>query len=440
MAVTISLQLNTGRNQHRIIQIKEKILSKYNEKQLMKHLIKITKGKFNLKKKSPERFFVSQTGEELTLSNINIIISSHYATTLKKGLSLLVSFGEDYIGKVITHPFKRTNKQQTLVSIIISYNICNIHIDILQHMSHLILSYLPKPIQLPLMSSETQRIIRHMFKSMSTFDKLQKQSNKSFNNTYKDCTRSIYSALRDECIKHNNAKPPGLNIQYITNIDLISAARKEIDFIFDKLLILKPHLSKSSNLKFYVNTAYYSRWEADPWPMFRMNDKRIESIVKCVSIAGKLLGVEFNKEKDKKLLNIIIRQYRAGDVLGFHTDRNEFIEPICGIVLRNNNAKTHSLMFYKDGIKPFLSPEKEGVCWCIRDEARWEYKHGLCMKFENEKSKGMKKGKRDRKRKNRQIMDELNSNVKNEVIRTSISFRWFKQDATLPRYDHQNDL
>ena len=107
--------------------------------------------------------------------------------------------------------------------------------------------------------------------------------------------------------------PNGLNIKYFNeeNIEYINGARNEVDNIFKQLLMVKPHLNLSSNLKFYVNTPYYSRQSNDEWPMFDIDDKRCINIKQCIDIACNLLNVtHFDKEKDRKLLNIIIRQYR----------------------------------------------------------------------------------------------------------------------------------
>eukprot|EP01084_Bolivina_argentea_P032033 59261_1 len=94
--ITIQICLNTNRSAGGLIQIKPDTNDKF-----YKNLITKSKNKLKIKKK-PRKFFLIQTGQEITKDNINEIISIQYAKNFKtKYLSISVSLGEEYVGKTI---------------------------------------------------------------------------------------------------------------------------------------------------------------------------------------------------------------------------------------------------------------------------------------------------------------------------------------------------
>ena len=56
---------------------------------------------------------------------------------------------------------------------------------------------------LAILNKEIQSVIRHINQRLSIYKK--QSNNKGFANIYRECTRSIYCALRDECINNNDA-------------------------------------------------------------------------------------------------------------------------------------------------------------------------------------------------------------------------------------------
>ena len=75
--------------------------------------------------------------------------------------------------------------------------------------------------------------------------------------------------------------------------------------------------------------------------------------------------------------------------------------------------------------KPFMQIETPGMCWSLRDKARWDYKHGLFI--ENKI-----------KIKNKNKSNYLN--LIDTVSRISISFRQFRINAKIPIYDPKNNI
>jgi len=107
-------------------------------------------------------------------------------------------------------------------------------------------------------------------------------------------------------------------------------------------------------------------------------------------------------EKKTNLLNIIIRRYRPGDILNFHSDREDFSEKVFGLVLENYEPERGLILHQKE--KAFMLDEKPGLVWCLTGDSRYNWEHGYCTYFKSKKEK----------------------------IRTSITFRFFNEERLIP--------
>ena len=256
---------------------------------------------------------------------------------------------------------------------------------------------------------------------MSTFapNYSKKQYEKNYSNINK--TYKGKSSMRDHLIRkletseeydngYDNIKPnilelSGIKINHTTNTELLTKA-------YEQTLNIAYHLNDTiengnntlTNYRFYVNTPYFDRNGNDDFPLFKIDDSRINFISELVFESLDIFGI---KDYDRELLNIIVRIYRPGDVLNFHADRELFGENIYGIVLHNSDI-TRGLML-KDKKNSFMLEEEKGLIWCLTGDSRWNYTHGYCSDF----------SKRD------------------DFVRISITFRFFGEKKHIPKKEYE---
>ncbi len=218
-------------------------------------------------------------------------------------------------------------------------------------------------------------------------------------------TSQEYEECVDSINPNKTVRPPGLKIFTITNKELLANGKSQavnIGYNFSKGL---GNLSQLTNYRFYINTPYFDRNGTDPYPLFRLDDPRVNVIVQVVYESMGLIGL---KDYDANLLNIIVRIYRPGDILNFHTDRDIFGENIYGVVLENLD-KSRGLML-KTKSHSFMLEEEPGVIWSLSDKSRWDYSHGYSTYFSNQ----------------------------NDFVRISVSFRFFENIKQIPKKDFEN--
>lgn len=110
------------------------------------------------------------------------------------------------------------------------------------------------------------------------------------------------------------------------------------------------------------------------------------------------------------LLNVIIRVYRPGDILNFHTDRIEFGDVVYGIILRNEDP-SRGLILTRKHEQPYMIKEKSGTVWALTDESRFEWEHGYCSNF----------------------------SLDQDILRTSITFRFFSEKRLIPKKEFEGE-
>lgn len=228
--------------------------------------------------------------------------------------------------------------------------------------------------------------------------------------TYRDhLTRSLitsdtYDDLRD-LINLNEQKqttPKGLKISKILDEEILVKSLYEVMNIIKDISATVGENDDLTNYRFYINTPYFDRTgNNDPFPLYRWDDHRVSALCQIVEIALKSFNQSYSD-----LLNVIVRIYRPGDILNFHTDRDNFTDSVYGIILENNDP-SRGLILSKNKNKPYMLMEQSGTIWELSDEARWEWEHGYCTNFKLDKTR-------------------------TPIIRISITFRFFKNKKVIP--------
>lgn len=204
-----------------------------------------------------------------------------------------------------------------------------------------------------------------------------------------------------------NELPVGLEISENSDTELLNNALNQvlkIAYDFNSTTFSNDRLT---NYRFYINTPYFDRNGNDPHPLFRLDDPRIKSISDLVLNTVGMMGIS---ETNMSLLNIIVRIYRPGDILNFHSDREIFGENVYGIILQNSCA-SRGLML-KNKRHSFMLEEKIGTVWKLGGDSRWSYEHGYCTNFHDEE----------------------------DFVRISVSFRFFQEVTQIPKKDYEELL
>jgi hypothetical protein len=219
---------------------------------------------------------------------------------------------------------------------------------------------------------------------------------------------NVYDDLRDKMFDETTdisvqQVPKGLLVNTIQDENLLNEAKNEVKLICDSIRNNVGEEDEFTNYRFYINAPYFDRGRGDPFPLYRWNDSRVKSLCQLIDEGLKVFGKEYNE-----LLNVIIRVYRAGDILNFHTDRIEFGDVVYGVILSNEDP-SRGLILTKKNSTPFMMNETSGTVWALTDESRFDYEHGYCSNF----------------------------NLNEELLRISITFRFFSEKRLIPKKEFE---
>jgi hypothetical protein len=189
--------------------------------------------------------------------------------------------------------------------------------------------------------------------------------------------------------------PPGLKFGDISH-DIAKSAYLEALKCYDDMALSKDDYS---NIRFYINTPYYSRSD-DPFKCYSLTDPSVISIVKIVQHVLNKNGFGITP-----MINIIVRLYWNNSTLSFHSDRKEFGDDIFGVVIHNSSPDT-GLILTDGKDHNYMVNEYKPVWWYLKDEARWEYKHGYVSPIAPDKG--------------------------TDPVRISISFRFYQDQKQIP--------
>lgn len=207
--------------------------------------------------------------------------------------------------------------------------------------------------------------------------------------------------------------PKGLELYMNNNLELISKAYEQVIKIayefYNGSNSTNIDTNRLTNYRFYINTPYFDRNGSDPYPLFKLNDIRINFISELVIDSLKQLGLE-KESYNEDLLNIIVRIYKPGDILNFHTDREIFGENIYGLVLFNSDQTRGLVLQTKKN--SYMIEEFPGLIWKLSGDSRWLYSHGYSTNF----------------------------NLSDDFVRISVSFRFFGDKKQIPKKEYEKEI
>lgn len=201
----------------------------------------------------------------------------------------------------------------------------------------------------------------------------------------------------DESYDLTELVPSGLLTYVSDDQELLELAKTQVLTIYNQKNIGESR--SMTNYRFYINTPYFDRKGTDEFPLFHLNDPRVSAISQLIQTSPVLKNLTY----DPALLNIIVRIYRPGDVLNFHTDRDIFGETIYGLVLENKDQSRGIML--TNGKSKYIVNETQGLIWSLSGNSRWEYEHGYSTNWKSSE----------------------------EIVRIVISFRFFQNSKQIPK-------
>lgn len=230
-------------------------------------------------------------------------------------------------------------------------------------------------------------------------------------------TDAIYNALLEE-IHGRTAHPDPSSIGILAvkleckHRPILWAAEVEINRIFKR--IYSDYLQDMSNVPNpYFNINFTHQGKRDNFPIFNWNDPNIVALCSLILIAAKAVDTPITQE-DIARLNVIVRQYREGDKIGWHTDWKGYSEVVVGLVIANKDP-SRGLCFFRQGRQPLMLQEEPGFVFKCSGDARWKYQHGFCA---------------------RPHVEGENP----EHLRTSVTFRFFKKGTLKGKSRQQHNI
>jgi len=269
-----------------------------------------------------------------------------------------------------------------------------------RQVSQKIIGFLPKgDISMPLSTRRAKLVYL-------AANSLEAQNRKTGYMTNDWTTDAIYDALLEEIHERTaHPDPSSIGILFVKlegkHRPILFAAELEINRVFKRIYSQYcQDVSKVPNPYFNINFSHQGK--RDNFPIFNWNDPNIAALCSLISIAAHAVDMPITQENISRL-NVIVRQYREGDKIGWHTDWKGYSEEVVGLIITNKDP-SRGLCFFRKGRPPLMLHEEAGVVFKCSGDARWKYKHGFCARphVEGENPK---------------------------QLRTSVTFRFFKKGA-----------
>lgn len=159
-----------------------------------------------------------------------------------------------------------------------------------------------------------------------------------------------------------------------------------------------------ANIRFYINTPYFSRTGNDKFSCYGINDTKVQNLVKVVRYI-KTQNTK-NNDDEESMINIVVRCYWDNHTLSFHSDRKEFGEHIYGAVI--HNAQPEQGLILKNKALGTMLDESQPMWWHLTGESRWDYQHGYCAAIKQ-------------------------PDYDSEPVRISVSFRYYQDSKWIPK-------
>jgi len=192
-------------------------------------------------------------------------------------------------------------------------------------------------------------------------------------------TDEIYNVLLEEIRERSShPEPSSIGIQS-TNLGakhgpVIWAAQMEIDRIFQNIYSYhSEEVIKVPNPYFCINFTHQGK--RDSFPLFNWMDPNITALCSLIEIAAESVNMPLTEENIARL-NVIVRQYREGDKIGWHTDWKGYSENVGGLIIENKDP-SRGLCFFRNGRPPIMLYEETGVVFRVSGEVRWKWMHGF---------------------------------------------------------------
>lgn len=172
--------------------------------------------------------------------------------------------------------------------------------------------------------------------------------------------------------------PAGLTFGRVVDLAGCQAALAEAEAIFADPTAAGVASQIASNRHFFVNLPFPLVHEVareDTTPTLSWEDERIVSLTRLVRALV---------QNDDRLLraNVIVREYLPRQKISFHVDDLKCENEIYGLVLLNEDPTGKGLSLTKGGGARgkelcFTIREMQGATFCLSDQARYAWKHGI---------------------------------------------------------------
>jgi len=292
----------------------------------------------------------------------------------------------------------------------------NVNLSAVRQISRCIVGFLPPgDITMPL-STERAKLVYVASNSFAA------NNRKTGYMTNDWTTDAIYNVLLDEIQERTTHPDPGLIGIESAKLGskhgpVLLAATIEVNRIFARIYADYPEqVSKVPNPFFSVNFTH--KGKRDNFPFYNWYDPSITALCSLILRAAEAVDMPITQDNIGRL-NVIVRQYREGDKIGWHTDWKGYTEHVGSLVIANKDP-SRGLCFFRNGKQPFMLYEEPGDVYKFSGEVRRKWQHGFSASAaaEGEEPKS---------------------------LRTTVTFRFFTKEINpwkgrnrKKRYDHQN--
>jgi len=152
---------------------------------------------------------------------------------------------------------------------------------------------------------------------------LEARNRKTGNMTNDWTTDVIYNVLSEEIRERSIHPDPRLIGVVSNNLEcrhgpVLSAAAFEVDRIFSEIYSSYPEeVSKVPSPYFSINFTH--KGKRDSFPLYHWYDPSISALRSLISKAAEAVDMPITKNNIARL-NVVVRQYKEGDKIGWHTD------------------------------------------------------------------------------------------------------------------------
>jgi len=241
-----------------------------------------------------------------------------------------------------------------------------------RNISRVVVGFLPSGDPAMPLSTKRAKLVYQAFSSSEV------KNHKTEHITNEWSTGEIYNILLEEIRERRNHPEPSLigikSFKLPTKHGpLLWAAEMEIERIFNKIYYYLPEdVNRVPNPHFCINFTHQGK--RDSFPLYSWFDPNVAALCSLILIAAEAVDMCITQENISRL-NVIVRQYREGNKIGWHTDWAGYGDHIGGLIIVNKDPN-RGLCFFRNGRYPVMFREEPGVVFRVSGEARKKWKHG----------------------------------------------------------------